>query len=190
MISRDDIAAAETRIRAHIRRTPCLELQDGAFGFSGPLNLKLEFLQHAGSFKPRGAFNTLLSSTVPPPASLPRRAAITVSPSPMRRVARACGAHFRSRHIQSCQDRGDPGARRRPRRRRRAATSTRWTPARPISRGAALYPCMPMMRGRRWPARAPSGWNGRSRRRPSTPSSSPSAAAVSSRASRPGSRAG
>ena len=64
MISRDDIAAAETRIRAHIRRTPCLDLQEGAFGFSGPLNLKLEFLQHAGSFKPRGAFNTLLSSTI------------------------------------------------------------------------------------------------------------------------------
>ena len=30
-----------------------------------PLNLKLEHLQHTGSFKPRGAFNTLLSQPVP-----------------------------------------------------------------------------------------------------------------------------
>jgi threonine dehydratase len=66
MIDRDDIAAAERRIRPHIRRTPCLDTEPGTFGLAAPVNLKLEFLQHAGSFKPRGAFNTLLSSEVPP----------------------------------------------------------------------------------------------------------------------------
>ena len=38
---------------------------DGAFGHDGPVSLKLEFLQHAGSFKTRGAFNTLLSHDGP-----------------------------------------------------------------------------------------------------------------------------
>jgi len=65
MIDRDDIAAAERRIRPYIRRTPCLDTEPGAFGLATPFNLKLEFVQHAGSFKPRGAFNTLLSSEVP-----------------------------------------------------------------------------------------------------------------------------
>ena len=36
-----------------------------AFGHDGPVSLKLEFLQHAGSFKTRGAFNTLLSASAP-----------------------------------------------------------------------------------------------------------------------------
>ncbi len=40
-------------------------LPAGAFGHDGPVSLKLELLQHAGSFKPRGAFNTLLSQPVP-----------------------------------------------------------------------------------------------------------------------------
>ena len=31
-----------------------------------PVTLKLELLQHAGSFKPRGAFNRLLSADLPP----------------------------------------------------------------------------------------------------------------------------
>ena len=40
---------------------------DGAdFGLSGhPLRLKLEFLQHSGSFKARGAFTNLLTRKVP-----------------------------------------------------------------------------------------------------------------------------
>jgi threonine dehydratase len=64
-VSRDDIRAAHERIRPHIRRTPIFSLPDGAFGHDGPVSLKLEFLQHAGSFKPRGAFNTLLTQKVP-----------------------------------------------------------------------------------------------------------------------------
>ena len=65
-ITPDDIRAAQARIAPHIRRTPAWTLRPGAFGHDGPLSLKLEFLQHAGSFKTRGAFNTLLSQPVPP----------------------------------------------------------------------------------------------------------------------------
>lgn len=63
-ISRADIEAAQARIAPHIRRTPVMTLPR-AFGHDGPVCLKLEFLQHAGSFKTRGAFNTLLSQPVP-----------------------------------------------------------------------------------------------------------------------------
>jgi len=57
LTSRADIAAAAERIGAHVRHTPVLRVDGVA--------LKLEFLQHTGSFKPRGAFNRLLSGPVP-----------------------------------------------------------------------------------------------------------------------------
>ncbi|HEX2554652.1 MAG TPA: threonine/serine dehydratase [Microvirga sp.] len=60
-LSRPAIEAAHGRIAPHIRRTPVWSPEPGAFGYDGPVSLKLEFLQHAGSFKTRGAFNTLLS---------------------------------------------------------------------------------------------------------------------------------
>jgi threonine dehydratase len=60
-LSRDAIRTAAARIAGHVRRTPVLHV-DSAFGHDGPVSLKLEFLQHAGSFKARGAFNTLLSA--------------------------------------------------------------------------------------------------------------------------------
>ena len=63
-ITRAEIEAAHARIAPRIRRTPVWTLP-GAFGHQGPVSLKLEFLQHAGSFKTRGAFNTLLSRPVP-----------------------------------------------------------------------------------------------------------------------------
>ena len=61
----DDIRAAALRIHGHVRRTPVLRVDSAALGLqtSQPVALKLEFLQHTGSFKPRGAFNTLLSHT-------------------------------------------------------------------------------------------------------------------------------
>jgi threonine dehydratase len=66
MISRSDIAAAAVRIAGHVRHTPvvCLAATELNLGF--PVTLKLELLQHAGSFKPRGAFNRLLSVHLPP----------------------------------------------------------------------------------------------------------------------------
>ena len=42
-----------------------VEAQDFGVTLDHPLALKLEFLQHTGSFKPRGAFNNLLSRAVP-----------------------------------------------------------------------------------------------------------------------------
>lgn len=65
MISRVEIQDAARRISRHVRRTPCIALEDGAFGVDARIFLKLEGLQHTGSFKPRGAFNCILSSQVP-----------------------------------------------------------------------------------------------------------------------------
>src|SRR5712671_4278760 len=65
-ISRDQIAAVEKIIRPHIRRTPILELPGADFRLDSiSLIFKLEFLQHAGSFKARGAFTNLLTRDVP-----------------------------------------------------------------------------------------------------------------------------
>jgi len=65
-IDRDQIAAAEKVIRLHIRRTPILEVSGSDFGLDSiSLIFKLEFLQHAGSFKARGAFTNLLTRDVP-----------------------------------------------------------------------------------------------------------------------------
>ena len=72
MIDRKHIAAAADRISTYVRHTPFLSaptslasilLADPGLGAS--VTLKLELLQHAGSFKPRGAFNRLLTATLP-----------------------------------------------------------------------------------------------------------------------------
>lgn len=60
---RADIAAAQERIAPHVRCTPVMEA--AGLGPFGPVGLKLEQTQHTGSFKARGAFNTLLSQDVP-----------------------------------------------------------------------------------------------------------------------------
>jgi threonine dehydratase len=62
----DDIETAAERIAPHVRRTPVIELAPGEFGFDFSVCLKLEFMQHAGSFKARGAFNRMLSAALPP----------------------------------------------------------------------------------------------------------------------------
>src|SRR6476659_550268 len=59
------ILLAHQRIAEHIRQTPVLEVAAGTFGLTHPLSLKLELLQHGGSFKARGAFNNLLSREMP-----------------------------------------------------------------------------------------------------------------------------
>jgi threonine dehydratase len=65
MISRTEIQNAARRIAMHVRRTPVMALEENAFGVEAKVFFKLECLQHTGSFKPRGAFNCILSSTVP-----------------------------------------------------------------------------------------------------------------------------
>ncbi len=57
------ISGATQRIAGHVVATPRVSVQ--SFGLGYPVDLKLEHLQHAGSFKARGAFNTLLSQPVP-----------------------------------------------------------------------------------------------------------------------------
>ena len=65
MIDRSTIEAAAGRIGPHIRHTPVLRLTRGEFGLECKVVLKLELLQHTGSFKPRGAFNRMLSTALP-----------------------------------------------------------------------------------------------------------------------------
>jgi len=61
------ITAAYARIREHIRRTPVLEMHGADFVLGAfPLFLKLELLQHTGSFKARGAVTNLMFRDVPP----------------------------------------------------------------------------------------------------------------------------
>ena len=62
IIDRKLIAASASRIAGYVRHTPVLW---GDLGTDSPVALKLELLQHAGSFKPRGAFNRLLSAELP-----------------------------------------------------------------------------------------------------------------------------
>ncbi|MDQ6767826.1 MAG: threonine/serine dehydratase [Candidatus Eremiobacteraeota bacterium] len=66
IVSRDKISATAELIARHIRRTPLLDVNGDDFGLAVPnLSLKLESLQHSGSFKARGAFANLLLRTVP-----------------------------------------------------------------------------------------------------------------------------
>jgi threonine dehydratase len=65
-IETDAIRRAERLIRPYIRQTPVIRVDAADFGLAPrPLVLKLEHLQHAGSFKPRGAFTNLLTREVP-----------------------------------------------------------------------------------------------------------------------------
>jgi threonine dehydratase len=61
------IQAAYELIKGHIRRTPLIEVEAADFGLPPRMvTLKLELLQHGGSFKARGAFTNLLTRIVPP----------------------------------------------------------------------------------------------------------------------------
>jgi threonine dehydratase len=65
-VNRERIVATERLIRSYVRRTPVVEVDGGDFGLDSiQLVLKLESLQHTGSFKPRGAFANLLMREVP-----------------------------------------------------------------------------------------------------------------------------
>ncbi len=64
-IARSEVRRAALRIAPYVRRTPVAVLGAGRVGLPHDVVLKLEGLQHTGSFKARGAFNTLLSAQVP-----------------------------------------------------------------------------------------------------------------------------
>ena len=61
------IAAIYPVIAPHIRRTPVIEIDGGDIDLTGrKVTLKLELMQHSGSFKARGAFANLMTRKVPP----------------------------------------------------------------------------------------------------------------------------
>ena len=62
----DDITAAAALIQGRVRHTPVLTVEGAALGLPCPVTFKLEHTQVTGSFKVRGAFNTMLSKGVPP----------------------------------------------------------------------------------------------------------------------------
>jgi threonine dehydratase len=67
-IDRDSITSTYQLIRPYIQRTPVVEVEGSDFGLDGiSLIYKLELLQHAGSFKARGAFANLLMRAIPAP---------------------------------------------------------------------------------------------------------------------------
>lgn len=78
-ITRDAIAATHHAIRGYVRRTPTIEVNLADFGVAAagqePVVLKLELLQHSGSFKARGAFANLIDQ----PMKVVRRAGVTAA---------------------------------------------------------------------------------------------------------------
>ena len=58
-----EIELAAQRIKGHVVETPVLRSE--AIGMPYSIELKFEQMQHTGSFKPRGAFNTLISEGAP-----------------------------------------------------------------------------------------------------------------------------
>ncbi|MGC8477484.1 MAG: serine/threonine dehydratase [Acetobacteraceae bacterium] len=61
MTERASIAAAARALAGRVRQTPVLTLEADDLA-AIPLTLKLELVQHTGSFKPRGAFNRILAA--------------------------------------------------------------------------------------------------------------------------------
>jgi len=60
-----DPESAMERIQPWVRRTPVIESGTNTFGLTESIAMKLECLQHAGSFKTRGGFNSALASEIP-----------------------------------------------------------------------------------------------------------------------------
>jgi threonine dehydratase len=68
MITREEILATYRVIEPYVRVTPVIEAHGRDFDLGPcPLTFKLELMQHAGSFKTRGAFANLLLRDVPAP---------------------------------------------------------------------------------------------------------------------------
>ena len=59
----EDIRAAQERIRPYVKRTPLERSETLSRELGTNVFVKYELFQYTGSFKPRGAFNKLLSLT-------------------------------------------------------------------------------------------------------------------------------
>jgi threonine dehydratase len=70
VVTPDDIERAAERLRGRVRRTPVVDVGAGELGLARPAVVKLELLQHTGSFKPRGAFHRVLTAGQMPAAGL------------------------------------------------------------------------------------------------------------------------
>ncbi len=65
-MTRQAIIDTRARIAPYVRRTPIIEMDAAEFDLpASRLVLKLELMQHSGSFKARGAFASLLTEPVP-----------------------------------------------------------------------------------------------------------------------------
>lgn len=65
-VTHEVIATVYERIRPHLRRTPVVRIDGSDVALeTGPITFKLELLQHAGSFKARGALANLMLRTIP-----------------------------------------------------------------------------------------------------------------------------
>src|SRR6266513_1530207 len=65
-IDRAAIEKTHALIRPHVRVTPVLAASGADLGLAPfPLTLKLELMQHSGSFKARGAFTNLMTRAIP-----------------------------------------------------------------------------------------------------------------------------
>jgi threonine dehydratase len=66
VVTTEAIRTVEPLIRRYVRHTPAIAVDRAEFGLpAGPMVLKLEQLQHSGSFKARGAFANLLLRDIP-----------------------------------------------------------------------------------------------------------------------------
>jgi threonine dehydratase len=67
IVNRQAILSIDSLLRPYLRQTPVIRLDAADLGLTpGPLVLKLEQLQHTGSFKARGAFANLLLRDISP----------------------------------------------------------------------------------------------------------------------------
>ncbi len=67
-VTKADVIAAYDMIRAYVRKTPVIEVAANDLGLPAglpPIALKLEHLQHAGSFKARGARYNIMANDIP-----------------------------------------------------------------------------------------------------------------------------
>src|SRR4249920_322274 len=106
---REQIARTYNVIRPYLRRTPVVDVNAADFGLDPmPLVLKLELMQHTGSFKTRGAFSNLLTRAVPAAGGSGVGRQSRSGGGVCREGGRQGGAHLRAHGFFSGEDGTDP----------------------------------------------------------------------------------
>ena len=154
-IDREAIVGAHASIQPHIRRTPIIDVDARDWGLSGfRVTLKLEQLQHAGSFKARGAFANLMLRQIPQPgvvAASGGNHGVAVAYAACR-PAFTLASTFPASHHRPRSPRS--GITARNCRSLATATPTRWKPASHGWHSPVHCRCTPMMDRRRCLGRA------------------------------------